>query len=72
MNDRVNESELLLNAVKKEPAKRADKLDPKGTEASSGAPFSPDADDALPVNKQYLRRSGIFSELGKPNILSLE
>jgi hypothetical protein len=41
----ANISELLINAVRKEQAKDADRLEPKGNMVGTGALASPVADD---------------------------
>jgi len=47
------------------------RLGPKGTWPSSGAPNSPDADDAPPAERRDLTHSGTHSERGKPVVLPL-
>lgn len=66
----ANKSELLLNVVRKEQAKGADRLEPKGKMVGTGAESSPVADKTHHRRmKQSLTHSGINAERGKPVIL---
>jgi hypothetical protein len=60
MDGMVNRCELSLNVVKDNKPKaltvsrRDHRLEPKGTEASSGTLLFPDADVDLPAKRQHL------------------
>jgi hypothetical protein len=62
----VNTCESLINVVNKNKPKMLTGLDQKGTWPRSGAPKSPDADDAPPAEQRDLTHSGIHGERGKP------
>ena len=69
MDGKVNTCELLLNVVKIERAKDADRLCPKGKWPGTGASFSPVMDDAPPAEREDLPHPVIQAEHGKPVIL---
>ena len=65
----VNKSELLLNVVRKERAKGADRLEPKGNMVGTGVESSPVADNTHHRRmKQNLTHLGINVKRGKPVI----
>lgn len=66
----ANTSELLLNVVRKEQAKGADRLEPKGNRVGTGVESSPVADNKHPRRmKQSLTYLGMNVERGKPVFL---
>ena len=72
MDGMANKSELLLNVVRKERAKDADRLEPKGNMVSTGAESSSVADNKhCRRMKQSLTHLGINVERGKPVLLPL-
>jgi hypothetical protein len=69
LDGRVNPGELLINVVKIERAKDAERLYPKGMWPSTGASFSPVMDDAPPAEREDLTHPVMQTEHGKPVIL---
>ena len=66
----ANRSELLLNVVRKEQAKGADRLEPKGNVVGTGVESSLVADNQHHRRmKQSLTHRGMNVERGKPIVL---
>ncbi len=66
LRGRVNVSESLINVVKRQQAKDADRLEPKGTWSGTDVFCSSVTVAEPPANRRDLTHAGMRAERGKP------